>query len=234
MLAEGVVASYRSVLRRHKVLRGVCLSAAPGTITALVGPNGAGKTTFVSVLTGLLQMDEGTCSIGGLSPRQHVERHGVAFVPETSAFPRGWTPRDLLARAVDLAASGVRATEAFDIAVSRSGLDDHALSRPARRLSKGMERGLMLACALAGDPSLWVLDEPFTGLDARARVSLRREMAAGRTDGATILFASHELAEVGRLADRVFILEDGQARSVGVSAGAGVVELESQLIGRKL
>ena len=154
-------------------------------------------------------------------------------MPETSAFPRGWTPRELLARAVDLAVSGVRAAEAFDIAVSRSGLDNHALSRPARRLSKGMERGLMLACALAGDPSLWVLDEPFTGLDARARVKLRREMAAGRADGATILFASHELAEVGRLADRVFILENGQARPVDVPAATGVAELEPQLTGRQ-
>lgn len=230
MRAEGVVASYRSVFRRHKVLTGACLSAAPGTITALVGPNGAGKTTFFSVLTGLLRPDAGTCSIGGLRPRQYVQRHGIAFVPEYSAFPPGWTPRELMARAVDL--SGCSG-DAFELAVSRSGLDAGALSRKARRLSKGMQRRLMLACALAGNPSLWMLDEPFSGLDARARADLRSDLAAGRADGATILFASHELAEVERLADRTFILDNGITRLADLPEKGGAAELESQLIGER-
>jgi len=228
--ASDVVASYRGAFRRHTVLRGACLSAAPGTVTALVGPNGAGKTTFFSVLTGLLRLDAGTCLIAGLRPRQYVQQHGVAFVPENSAFPRRWTPRDLLARAVDLArCSG----DAFGLAVSRSGLDAGALSREARRLSKGMQRRLVLACALAGDPSLWILDEPFTGLDARARADLRRDIVAGRAEGATILFASHELAEVERLADRIFVLEDGIMRRVDLPEEGSAAELESQLIGEQ-
>lgn len=228
MHVEGVVASYRSLRGRHEVLRGADLSAVPGAITALVGPNGAGKTTFVSVLLGLLRPDRGTSLIGGLPPRHYVQWHGVAYVPETSAFPRGWTPRDLLARATDLGLSDGNPTEAFDAALSISGLDGSALSRPVRCLSKGKQRSLMLACALAGNPWLWMLDEPFAGLDARARADLRSRLAAGKAEGATILFASHELAEVERLADRVFILADGRTRRARCTSAD---ELEAQLLG---
>lgn len=232
VVAEGLVVSYRMGLRRLEVLKGVNLSAESGTITAIVGPNGAGKTTLFSVILGLLCPDRGGCLVGGLRPSDYRRRHGVGYLPELSAFPGGWTVRALLARGADLSGSGASA-KVFATAVARTGFDSATLSTLVDKCSKGMQRVVGLAYALTGDPALIVLDEPFSGLDVRARERLRREMVAVRDRGATVLFASHELLEVGRLADRAFILEDGNMRPAtawgeGESAGAS---LEAELMG---
>ena len=231
VVVEDLVASYMTGFRRHTVLKGADLLAEPAMITAIVGPNGAGKTTLFSAIVGLLRPDRGRCLVGGLRPADYRRLHGVGYLPEFSAFPRGWTVRDLLARSADLSAAET-CTEVFDTALARTGFDSATLSKPADKCSKGMQRMVGLAYALAGDPELVVLDEPFSGLDVHARAGLRREMIVARERGATVLFASHELLEVERLADRTFILEHGSvrlagARNEGVSAGTG---LEAQLM----
>ena len=232
VVVEDLVASYRTGFRRHTALRGVNLSAEPGMITAIVGPNGAGKTTLFSVILGLLRPDRGSCLVGGLRPADYRRRHGVGYLPELSVFPRGWTVRCLLARGADLSASEAR-TEVFATAISRTGFNAATLSKPVDKCSKGVQRMVGLSYALAGDPALVVLDEPFSGLDVHARAGLRREMVAGRDRGATVLFASHELLEVERLADRAFILEDGIVRPAGKWSGDGSSgpDLEAELIG---
>ena len=232
VVVEDLVASYRAGFRRHKVLRGVHLSAEPGMITAIVGPNGAGKTTLFSVVLGLLRPDHGRCLVGGLRPADYRRRHGVGYLPELSVLPRGWTVRCLLARGADLSASEAP-MEVFATALSRTGFSAAMLSKPVAKCSKGVQRMVGLAYALTGDPALLVLDEPFSGLDVRARAGLRREMLAARDRGATILFASHELLEIERLADRAFILEDGIVRPAGAWNGDGSSgpDLEAELIG---
>lgn len=232
VVVEDLVVSYSTGFRQHTVLKAANLSAEPGMITAIVGPNGAGKTTLFTAIMGLLRPDRGRCLIGGLRPADYRRRHGVGYLPELSVFPRGWTVRALLARGADLSASKTP-TEVFAMAVSRTGFSSATLSKVVDKCSKGMQRMVGLAYALAGDPALVVLDEPFSGLDVRARASLRREMAAARDRGATVLFASHELLEVERLADRAFILQDGDVRSAGAwsereSAGSA---LETELMG---
>lgn len=230
---EGLVVSYRTGFRRLEVLKGVSLSAEPGTITAIVGPNGAGKTTLFSVVLGRLRPDRGECLVGGLRPSDYRRRHGVGYLPELSVFPSGWTVRALLARGADLSGTDA-AAEVFATAVARTGFDSATLSKLVDKCSKGMQRMVGLAYALTGDPALVVLDEPFSGLDVRARERLRHEMVAARDRGATVLFASHELLEVERLADRVFILDDGNVRPATALGGreSGGASLEAELMGR--
>lgn len=232
VVVEDLVASYRTGFRRQVVLRGVNLLAEPGMITAIVGPNGAGKTTLFSIVLGLLRPDRGSCSVGGLRPADYRRRHGVGYLSELSVFPRGWTVRCLLARGADLSPSE-SPTGVFAEALARTGFDAATLSKQVANCSKGVQRMVGLAYALAGDPALVVLDEPFSGLDVHARAGLRREMLAARDRGATVLFASHELLEVQRLADKAHILDEGivRAASAWSDDGSSGHDLEAELIG---
>jgi len=218
VVVEDLVVSYRTGLRRQIVLRGLTMLAQPGEITAIVGPNGAGKSTLFSVVMGLLRPDRGRCRVAGLRPADYRRRHGIGYLPELSVFPAGWTVHGLLARGADLSLMA-GPEEVLTTAITRSGFDAATLAKPVDRCSKGVQRMLGLAYALSGDPALVVLDEPFSGLDVRARAALRREMHAARERGSTVLFASHELPEVRRSADRAFIVRDGVARPAGAWGG---------------
>ena len=230
--ASNLGASYTGVFRRHRVLKGMDLVAEPGEVTALVGPNGAGKTTFFGVLLGLLRPDQGSCTVGGLRPDEYRSRYGVGYLSQNCFFPHGWTGRDLLARAADLSGSTER-SEVFETAAERAGVDSTTLSRRLSKCSNGQRRRFGLAWALAGDPSLVVLDEPFVGLDPAARSRLRNEMLAARSRGATVVFSSHELEVVVRVSDRIFVLGDGRTRPFAVASGDvdNVTNLERELLG---
>lgn len=224
---EAMTASYRRRFRRREVLHGVDLAVAPGRIAAVVGPNGAGKTTLLRILAAFKQPDRGVCTIAGLSPEAYRRRFGCGYLPESLVFPRVWTCRDILGRSADLSAAPAERETAFARSVARSGLDPDTLDKPARLCSKGTRRRLGLAHALAGEPAFVVLDEPFSGLDARARAALRDEVRAARDRGAAVLFASHETAEVHRLADQVHILEDGRARPWSAQSEDPATDLEA-------
>ncbi len=206
--------SYRTRFRRHAVLKGAELTAHPGEVTAIVGANGAGKTTLFRALLGFLTPNHGYCSVSGLSSDQYRQKYGIGYLPESCVFPRKWSARDLLARGADLAVAPSDRPGAYAAAVARTGFDRATLSKPARLCSKGNKRRLVLAYALLGDPGLVVLDEPFSGLDPPSRSALRKEIHAMKSRSATVLLASHNLDEVGRLADRVFILKAGRTRLV--------------------
>lgn len=233
VLIEKLVVSYRTGFRRQTVLRGVTILAEAGEITAIVGPNGAGKSTLFSVVLGLLRPDQGTCRIAGLRPADYRRRHGIGYLPELSEFPGGWTVGDLLARSADLSVSE-SPEEVFATAINRTGFDTATLSKPIHKCSKGVRRMLGLVHALAGDPALVVLDEPFSGLDVHARAALRREMLAARERGSNVLFASHEVPEIERLANRAFIVQDGVARRATEwnSNGSAGLGLEAELTAR--
>lgn len=216
--------SYRVRFKRHVVLRGLDLVASPGTTTAIVGSNGEGKTTLFRVLLGFLAADRGRCTIGGIEATQYRQANGIGYAPETLVFPRGWSGLDVLARGVDLL--GLPACDRRSVlktAVARTGLDQRTLAKAARLCSKGTQRRLLLAYALSGDPGVVVLDEPFSGLDPPARQVLRRQIGDAAARSATVLLSSHDLDEVRRVADAVYVLKEGRAALVSASdAGTDV------------
>lgn len=236
VVIEGASVSYRRFLRARRVLSDIDFSARPGEVTAIIGPNGAGKTTLFRTLMGFLALDRGQCLIGGLPPEEYRQAVGIGYQPETVELPAQWNARDLLGRGVDL--SGIADEErpaAFRKALARTRFDDATLARPARRYSKGMKRRLVLAFALIGEPAVLLLDEPFSGLDPPARHALRVEIVEARARGAVVVLASHELAEVERLANRAFILEGGHLRAgpnPTPADGAMGTRLESELTGQ--
>jgi ABC-type multidrug transport system ATPase subunit len=194
------------------------LAIPDGAVWAVVGPNGAGKSTLLSLLLGFIRPTTGTVEIAGEVPRDYLRGSGAGFLPERFSLPPGWRVGDALRAFARLervdAAAAVAAAAMF-------GLEDHA-GRPAADLSRGLLQRLGLAQALLARRSLIVLDEPTEGLDPVWRVRLRDIIAELRAPDRIIIIASHDLAEVERVADRAVVLDRGTVREVlDIGAGGG-------------
>jgi ABC-2 type transport system ATP-binding protein len=191
----------------------VSFSIGPG-VTGLLGPNGAGKSTILNILAGLLRPSAGVATVDG-RPTWHdpeVYRR-LGLVPEREAMPGYLTGREFVLYRARL--QGVQEAEA----AARRALEEVQLTDVAGRrigtYSKGMRQRAKLAGALVHDPVVLLLDEPFNGLDPRQRlhmIDLLRGMAA---NGRTILFSSHILEEVERLAERILVIYAGRLAAAG-------------------
>jgi ABC-2 type transport system ATP-binding protein len=193
-------------------LDGLDLELTTGEIHGLLGPNGAGKTTTIRILLGLLRADAGSVSLLGGDPwSEATELHRrLAYVPgDVSLWPSltGGEVIDLLGRL-------------------RGGLDERRRSemlerfdldptKKARTYSKGNRQKVALIAALSSDVELLILDEPTAGLDPLMEAQFRDAIESDRQDGRTVLLASHILAEVEALCDRVSIIRKGRVVESG-------------------
>jgi ABC-2 type transport system ATP-binding protein len=178
----------------------VDLAVPRGSVYGLVGMNGAGKTTLLSILSGIRRSDRGTVTITAGPAR-------VAVCPDVPAF-EGWlTAREVvdLARSLTAPAAGRADVEQALVTV---GLAD-AAGRRVGGFSRGMTQRLGLACALVADPELLILDEPMSALDPAGRAEMLSLVEAMRGER-TVIFSSHILSDVQRIADHVGILRDGR------------------------
>jgi ABC-2 type transport system ATP-binding protein len=190
-------------------LHQVSLDMGPG-VWAVVGPNGAGKSTLLGLTLGFLHPSAGTVRLAGLSPRRFLRRHGVGYLPERFHLPPPWTVGGALRALARLEGlPPAQADARAGLALEQLGLEPYA-DRAIGTLSRGLNQRLGLAQTLLGRHDLIVLDEPTEGLDPIWRVRFRDLVAELREEGRTILLASHELAEVERLADRVLLLDGGR------------------------
>jgi ABC-2 type transport system ATP-binding protein len=191
----------------------VSFSLSPG-VTGLLGPNGAGKSTLLHMMAGLLKPSHGEVKVYGRSTWLHPAIYReVGLVPEREAVHAYLTGRQFalynaqLQNLPDPAAAAAKALEAVDLTAVQD--------RPIGTYSKGMRQRAKIAAALVHDPRVLLLDEPFNGMDPRQRLhmmGLLREMAAA---GRTILFSSHILEEVERLADNVLVVYAGRLAASG-------------------
>jgi ABC-2 type transport system ATP-binding protein len=181
-------------------LFGVDLAVPLGCVYGLVGLNGAGKTTLLSILSATRRASAGTVTMA-------VDRRRVAVCPDVPAFEPWLTASEV----VDLARTLV-APELGDSAVAAAlqtaGLADSA-DRRVGGFSRGMIQRLGLACALVSDPELLILDEPTSALDPVGRADML-DLVARMRGRRTVIFSSHILADVQRVADHVGILRDGR------------------------
>jgi ABC-2 type transport system ATP-binding protein len=182
-------------------------TAPAGRVTGFLGPNGAGKTTTFRCLLGLAEPTSGVALIDGRPYRDLASpRHRVGAVLESSGFHPARTGRNhlrVIARAAGL-----------DIARIDPLLDVVGLNAAADRrvggYSLGMRQRLGLATAMLGDPQVVVLDEPANGLDPEGVSWVRRILRIWADEGRTMLVASHVLAEIGQVVDRVVIIRAGK------------------------
>ena len=196
--------------RRVLALDRLSLDVPAGTALGIVGPNGAGKSTLIRLLLGYLRPTAGEVTIAGMAPRSYAERHGVGYVPERVAIPPRWTARNALR-----AFAALGEVESWAVRIERElgrwGLQETA-DRRVGALSKGMLQRLALAQALLGERALLILDEPTDGLDPEWIVRTREILREWQSENSerVLLFASHNLHEVERIADRVAVLAGGR------------------------
>ncbi|WP_338761230.1 ABC transporter ATP-binding protein [Massilia sp. METH4] len=201
----------------HTVLDGVDLELAPGEILGLAGVNGAGKTTLLRCLLDFCALDGGAIALFGVPHARPAARRALAYLPERFNPPAYLSGGEFVAHVAAL--HGQRNDPAAVAAmVEALELDAAALRRTARHYSKGMTQKLGLAATLLLDKRLYVLDEPASGLDPKARALFKRAVLARRAQGAAVLLTSHALADVEELCDRIAILHAGCIRFAGTPA----------------
>jgi len=197
----------------QRVLERVDLRLGEGEFVAVAGPNGGGKTTLVRILLGLERPSEGRALLYGEPAHRFSRRRTLGYLAQRSVLGSDApaTVREVVS-AGRLAAGGLigplrrRDRELAAEAIARVGLEEHADS-PVRTLSGGMQQRAFIAKALAGEPSLLVLDEPTTGVDVESQDSLAALLDGLHSDlGVTIVYVSHEFGAVERFVQRLVLV----------------------------
>jgi glycine betaine/proline transport system ATP-binding protein len=207
-------------------VRDVSFEVVPGEVFVVMGLSGSGKSTLVRCLTRLVEPTAGHVSIDGHHVTgaseerlRELRRHNVAMVFQHFGLLPHRAVLDNVAYGLEVrgtprAARRERARELVELV----GLAGHERSYPDQ-LSGGMQQRVGLARALAGDPGLLLLDEPFSALDPLTRREMQGELARLRRElGTTMVFVTHDLDEALRVGDRILLMRDGEVVQVGTPA----------------
>ncbi|SEK68517.1 ABC-2 type transport system ATP-binding protein [Streptococcus equinus] len=199
------------------VLKNISFEVNDGELVGLIGLNGAGKSTTINEIIGLLTPYQGQITLDGLTLAndQADYRKKIGFIPETPSLYEELTLREHLetvAMAYDLEfeAAMARANELLKLFRLSDKLDWFPIN-----FSKGMKQKVMIICAFMVNPSLFIVDEPFLGLDPLAISDLTDLLAQEKAKGKAILMSTHVLDAAEKMCDRFVILHHGQVRAVG-------------------
>ena len=201
----------KSFGQRHAV-DGVSFQVQHGQTLGLIGPNGAGKSTTVSMICALLTPDSGSASLNGqaLSPDNQAAKRQIGLVPQDLALYDDLSARDNLRIFGALyglrgAALAQRCQQVLELVL----LHDRAADKP-RSYSGGMKRRLNIAAAMMHEPKLLILDEPTVGVDPQSRNAIFDSLEQIKRQGCALIYTSHYMEEVERLADNIVIIDHGR------------------------
>jgi ABC-2 type transport system ATP-binding protein len=194
-------------------VNGISMAIGPG-VTGLLGPNGAGKSTLIHMMGGFLAPSSGTVALDGVRIWKNPEiyRH-IGLVPERETaydFLSGWQFVLAMAKLHKLGDPDAAARRALAMVEM-----EYARDRQIGTYSKGMKQRIKMASALVHDPPVLLLDEPFNGMDPRQRLQLMDLIRRMAEEGRTILFSSHILEEVERLAGHIEVVVAGRHAASG-------------------
>ncbi|CAI9411865.1 ABC transporter ATP-binding protein [Nocardioides sp. T2.26MG-1] len=200
---------YRNVV----AVNDVTMTIGPG-VTGLLGPNGAGKSTLIAMMSGFLAPSTGTVTLDGepLWRNEQVYRK-LGLVPEREALFDYLTGRQFVVANAELhglADPGAAAQRAIAL-IEMTDAQDREIST----YSKGMRQRIKMASALAHDPAVLLLDEPFNGMDPRQRIHLMELLRTMGAEGRTVLFSSHILEEVEQVARQIEVVVAGRHAASG-------------------
>jgi osmoprotectant transport system ATP-binding protein len=217
--AHDVVKRYETASGTIQALAGVSLEVETDECVALVGESGSGKTTLLRCFNRLVDPDAGTIQVDGGDVRRSdavALRRRIGYVLQEGGLLPHWTVR----RNVELVPWLIampNATIAVSDAMALVGFGDHTLdARYPRELSGGQRQRVAMARALAAQPTVLLLDEPFGALDAITRAELQAMFAdVRRRRPVTCVLVTHDLFEARRLADRIAVMRAGRIEQIG-------------------
>ncbi len=190
----------------------VSFQVQAGQTVGLIGPNGAGKSSTVSMICGLLRPDSGSVELDGETVTQGLSaaKRKIGFVPQDLALYDDLPARENLKLFAALyGIRGADATKRCDDVLALVNLTDRAADKPAT-FSGGMKRRLNIAAALMHDPQLLILDEPTVGVDPQSRNAIFDTLEQLKRMGRSLIYTSHYMEEVERLADHIVIIDHGK------------------------
>lgn len=193
----------------QQALNGVSLSVDKGDAFALLGPNGAGKTTFVKALLGLVGISAGKMTLFDKEVSDSQARSKVGYLPEKFSFYPFYTVAGVLQFYGQMRGLTPEALEsAKERAIESLGLKK-IIDRKLSGLSKGQLQRVGIAALLMGEVELFILDEPFSGLDPIACKELKDVLLDLKQQGHTLFINSHVLSEIGKVCNKMAILNEG-------------------------
>ena len=192
----------------HTAVEGVDFSVEPGEAVALLGPNGSGKTTTLKAAAGLVRPTAGRVLVGdpAADSSTPAARRSISYLPQRVSFPESLTGAEVVEFYRRLRGSSLERTKEVLRMASLNG----ASGRPLSTYSGGMVQRLGLAVAALPDAPVMLLDEPTAALDPDGLCAFYGLVERRRRDGRTLLFSSHQLGDVERLADRFLLLIEGR------------------------
>ena len=229
------VTDFRKIYGDFVAVDGISFDVQQDEIFGLLGPNGAGKTTTLESLEGIRTPDGGTLRVANVDPTREPRnlRNVIGVQLQSSGLPESITPDE----AMKFFCAYHDVAPRFDL-LERLGLKE---KRNAQfyELSTGQQRRLALALAVAHNPQVLFLDEPTAGLDVASRVELHNLVRELQANGATIILATHDMAEAEEMSDRVAILLRGKIVAIGTpmeitATGAGLTKVSVRTKGNSL
>ncbi|BDZ30701.1 ABC transporter ATP-binding protein [Lactiplantibacillus sp. WILCCON 0030] len=199
------------------VLKDISFQVEPGELVGLIGLNGAGKSTTINHIIGLLQPMKGTITLNGttLASDAQAYKQQIAYIPETPVLYEELTLKEhlemaMLAYGLDQKAAWERANHLLKI----FRLDNKLDWFPAN-FSKGMKQKVMIVCAFITNAKLYIIDEPFLGLDPLAVHDLLHLIGEVKQQGAAVLMSTHVLDTAEKFCDRFVLLHAGEIQTQG-------------------
>ncbi len=226
-MSTKVLAVLQGAHKRYGAIRaadGIDLKIHAGELVALLGVNGAGKTTALSLITGQLRADAGTVELFGGDPTLPANRTGLGVMLQDAELPEKLRVREL----IHLQCQYFPDPMAIDAVLALAGLDDLA-ERRYEQLSGGQKRRVQFALALAGNPTLLLIDEPTTGLDVGARRQFWQVIRDLKGRGVAIVLTTHYLEEADALADRIVVIGRGRVLAEGTP-----LAIKARVCGRRI
>ncbi|WP_042476658.1 ABC transporter ATP-binding protein [Bacillus ndiopicus] len=202
---------------RKPVIKNLSFTIEKGELVGLIGLNGAGKSTTIKHIIGTLLPQDGEIRLNGVTLKENMDnyRKSFSYIPETPILYDELTLKEhleLTAMAYGLDEKTLK--ERSDFLLKEFRMEKRLNWFPSH-FSKGMRQKVMIMCAFLINPPLYIIDEPFVGLDPLGIQSLLEQMDAKKQEGASILMSTHILSTAEKYCDRIILLHEGRVRAQG-------------------